>query len=729
MNTTAITYNNKKIHTVLFLIIFISIFLLQNYLFIQQDKSTGFTDAHITSAAIFYDTMVLKNENNLSRIHYPPLLYLLTALNFRLTGISIQGARMVVSFFAIIFLLAMFGIGYQLGGYHSGAAVMALAISSPHILNYSRNYFPDFPQTAMTALAFYFLLKSEGYNHRLPAILTGVTLALSFMIKWSTAFFMIIPVLWFFMPVIIKPGKYLNQYIIFIITSIFAITGSGYFFKISAIPMYHSDFRWLKYFVLFIILPCIICVTSMYFAEKREKNNDEYLSSSFRKLFNFTLMGSIFLIISLPWYYWNAWGIITKLQAISKDIVNFHQKAYYIIGFLKTSFSLFPIFPIFPIIGLFVIFFSYKKGLFRNLILPVNILFILLLMMKILCPGNRYLLSIIIFASALGGFWVSGTGRFKWIITPFVLLISLLSILSWIIFPGISNGALPINTRVMAAGDFSDYPVTNNLVFIQSQPVISSNSQKEILPIIDYLFTGTPEPCSSIMVIDVGSFRGNKFESEFLKFEIFRLTGKLQGDFEWNWKDFKKLSSDKNFSIYPLFEQEDIDDGIVDSLNNDTTATGAAITRNFSPETIILLKDKKKVILKSSLKNKVINEFNRILSGTSLIKEESIAIYMQNNDRTNPTQQKRRNIAGLNRRIIENIYNKDIIRKMRREPRLENSCDTVDCIAIMYDSYSFPEPVIKEMNKLFPGQIYDSKTFDMDNLYHIKVMKLNPWGR
>lgn len=254
---------NRKLIVTIFLFLFISIFLIQNYLFIKQDRLTVFTDSHLIHSAIYYDRLVLKNDNNISLIGYPPLLYLLTTLYYRAGDISAQGARLLISFFSVIFLLAMFGIGYQLGGYYSGAAVMAIAASSPHILNYSRLYFVDFPQTTLTALAFYLLLRSEGYRHRIPSILLGIAMALSFLVKWSTAFFLILPVLWFFIPVIIKPGKYISQYIVFIITSLFAFAGSVHYLKTAAFPFQDIDLRWFRNFILFIVIPSLVCLTIM----------------------------------------------------------------------------------------------------------------------------------------------------------------------------------------------------------------------------------------------------------------------------------------------------------------------------------------------------------------------------------------------------------------------------------------------------------------------------------
>lgn len=722
------SFTNKKLIAIIFLFVFISIFLIQNYLFIKQDRPTGFTDSHLISAAIFYDKLVLKNDNMISQISYPPLLYLISTLSFRINGVSVQGARLPVSFFAIIFLLAMFGIGYKLGGYYSGAAVMALAASSPHILNYSRHFFPGFPQTALTALAFYLLLRSEGYKHRTPSILMGIAIALSFLIKWSTAFFLIIPVLWFFVPIIIKPGKYLNQYLVFIITALFAILGTVWYFRNAPLPSFSPDYKWLRHFILFIILPSAVCLTTMFIVEKRFKKDEEYSSSPFRKLINFTLMGVVFCVIALPWYYWNAAGMVFKFLSVSQDFIRFQDKTVFLMDFIRTSFSLFPVFLIFSIIGVFVVLFTYKQDFYRNLILPVNTIFIILLMLKILCPGNRYLLSIVIFTSALGGFWVSKARKLRGIFTAFILLVSLISILSWMIFPCIPKKALPVETPVMRVADYPVFPVTESLVLVQSQPVITSKAQEEVRPLIDYLFADPVNPCNRIMMIEVGTFREKNFDSEFLKFEIFRLTGKLQTDYEWNWEVFQRLPQVENSSKYPAFEPEDLDDKIVDRINNDTTDTGAAITRHFSGETLTMLRNEKNTSTKSSLKKKVIMEFNRLLSGSSLIKEKNIADLINRMESGTPAGQGKGNIVLLNRRILENIYDSDIRKKFRRDHRLENACNTVDCIVVMYDSYSSPAPAIEEMKKLFPGQIYDSKTFVVGNIHHIEAMKINNRG-
>ncbi|MCD4786540.1 MAG: glycosyltransferase family 39 protein [Candidatus Eremiobacteraeota bacterium] len=429
----------KLLISIIFLFVIITLFVSANVRFISRD-AYHFTDWHMVRALIYYDRIFVDNNINLSEIPFPPLVYFVTSVFFKFGGISQQVARISITFFAIVFLLAMFGIGYELGGYYSAVAVTSLAAASPHILNVSRLYFLEFPQTALTALAFYLLLKTDSFKNRKYSILFGVVLAISFLAKWSTAFFMIAPILWFLIPILIKKGYNIKIWLAFIIPAIITLIGVIWYFK--QIPLSFSRHtalspRWILYFLLIVVVPGMISIVSLLLIEKKINKDDSYTSSGTYAFANFAIFSITFAIVTIPWFFYCARQIKQKSVADLGFNANFLISLNYIGRFLMSVFNFYPVFLMLPIIGLVFMLVRDRDKLFRRLVIPVNIIFTTVLMFWILSrvssPQLRYLLSLIIFLSALGGYWVTYLGRAKAAATVVIFGVSLLSILYGVI--------------------------------------------------------------------------------------------------------------------------------------------------------------------------------------------------------------------------------------------------------------------------------------------------------
>jgi len=462
-SSKSVKHVNKTIIAGVFITLFLVIFLWQNYLFIKKDVGPKETDNHIFTPIAYYEQIILKVKNDdLSTVPYPPGLFITTVPFFVFRGVSVETARISLMVFVVIFLLAMFGIGYEYGGYLAGFAVMAIAASSPHILNYSRLYFLDFPQTAMTAFAFYLLLKSRGYKNRNASFLFGFVLALSFLTKWATAFFMIIPVLWFFVPIMFTSKKsFIFSIPVLLYTGIIIMGFRWYYGNLSN---QSPDDKWLLYYLLIVVIPGIILAGIYIFLQRRlqlKENNDTGVSS----IFNATYSAIIFFLVSSPWFFYAGRSIVW-LWTVNKDKAIVHSllfKYQYLRAFLLTICNYFPFFALIGLAYIFII----KKDRYRKLILPVNILILIPLMAKISFPFTRLHLPLVIFASALCGYWIAYTGKARIPITAVIVILSLLSVTAGVIIPG----KIPIYHTVNCVIDYSivpRYPIP--LKILGSQP-------------------------------------------------------------------------------------------------------------------------------------------------------------------------------------------------------------------------------------------------------------------
>ncbi|MCD4785854.1 MAG: glycosyltransferase family 39 protein [Candidatus Eremiobacteraeota bacterium] len=470
---------DKRILAVVFLFLFIGAFLTQNYLFIKSDTGPSSTDNHFPNAMNWNDVLFYNSTYDLTKIRFPPVLYFTTQTFFLLRGVTLESARISLLVFAVIFLLSMFGIGYEYGGYYSGAAVLALSASSPLLMQISRSYLPDFPQTAMTALAFYLLMKCDYFKDRKYSILFGIALSLAFLTKWSTAFFMFIPLLWFVIPCIFKSTKSFFSFLIFMIPA--SITGGGIILFFKLIRADAQCGLWYLYFILIVFVPAILTFFLLRYLERKnatKKNtietkireetdgdrNDEIeaidktsskkieidgetsrnkdgdiacknknlTESGFRQVINIAYMCLIFIVVTMPWYFWV--GHHLKRQFLSHALVdsrNYAQNFDVIYNMVKGMFNFAPV--LMGIGFLFILICSGNR--YRRFILPVSLVLTALLMVRVGFPEERYVLALIIFEAALAGWWIAHTRWFRPLLAGMMIILSICSMFAWMALP------------------------------------------------------------------------------------------------------------------------------------------------------------------------------------------------------------------------------------------------------------------------------------------------------
>lgn len=419
---------DEKIIAGLITALIILVFLFQMILYIQQDESPTFTDGQFLRSLEYFKYYRNAEKLKSPGSPYPPLVYYVTLINYRLFGESMHVARLSMIVFAVIFLLSMYGIGYKFGNYLSGLVVLSLAASSPHILNFSRLYFLDFPQTAMTALVFYLILKSEGYHSTIYSILVGIALGFAVLTKWSTIFFIFFPLLWFIIPSILKSWK---SAILFLVSTIliFIVLWRLYYFY--NLPL-NTDFSsvWLKYYIVNIIIPVIIFLCVGYYIKRRKLKSEDKTHISFGNIINFSEALFISIAIFSSWFLSNISSIQAKVILDTQVFYrNIGQTVSFIVNFLSFSYNY--VWILIPV-GILYILLN-KRDLFQNLVNPFSIVFSIIIMLKFGYPYSRYMLSFIIFMSALGGWWVSKAGRFGKVATFLIVPLSIFSICGWIL--------------------------------------------------------------------------------------------------------------------------------------------------------------------------------------------------------------------------------------------------------------------------------------------------------
>ncbi|MCD4785029.1 MAG: glycosyltransferase family 39 protein [Candidatus Eremiobacteraeota bacterium] len=459
----------KRILPYILIMIFILIFFIQHSIFIKHDNSIPFSDSsrQLHKVLEYMRINKLAPSQIIHRDPYPPLAHFVCLLFFKLMGINVEASQYCLFFYVVIFLLALYGIGYEYGGHFSGFAVMALGASSPHILNYSRYFFLDFPQTAMSALTFYMILKTREYSSRWLSIILGITLALGFYTKWSIMFFLAVPILWFILPQIIKSWK----------SAVAAVLSMG-LLSFYASRLYHfinmdQEFTvgeiFLNYYLFNFILPGVLAIASLLLIERLgRKKWSRKETESVSSVINFLIMSVIFVFMTTPWMLWSTRGLHEKFLLDRGNLGFQIERLICHIGTFYKCFNYIQIFIALGLISIIVLQFVRTKhkaehmSLYSRVLLPLNLIFIFIFMSFMGGASIRYILSFVIFAAALGGWWTGWLGKARIPVTTVIIILCLVSMTGWIFIPESSDRLTEIHP-ISDGGTyfkFYKYPLT-----------------------------------------------------------------------------------------------------------------------------------------------------------------------------------------------------------------------------------------------------------------------------
>ncbi len=127
----------------------------------------------------------------------PPLHYILTAPFFNIFGLSQDGASWIMFLYTALLLVSIYGLGVILFDASVGLLAAAVTQLLPGIYYYRLEFLLDYPLTTIVTFTFWLLtLWKIKKSNWLLAILWGVFLGLSLLVKQTALFFLFIPILW-----------------------------------------------------------------------------------------------------------------------------------------------------------------------------------------------------------------------------------------------------------------------------------------------------------------------------------------------------------------------------------------------------------------------------------------------------------------------------------------------------------------------------------------------------
>lgn len=131
---------------------------------------------------------------------YPPVLYLVTAGVHTLFGPGPDVAILANAVFALVLLIATYGLGRHLFSPQIGSLAAGLTLLMPRLLRIALDFQLDYAVTAMVVVSFWCLTvwRDADYRPRQWAWLLafGLSYGLALMTKQSALLFMVVPLVW-----------------------------------------------------------------------------------------------------------------------------------------------------------------------------------------------------------------------------------------------------------------------------------------------------------------------------------------------------------------------------------------------------------------------------------------------------------------------------------------------------------------------------------------------------
>ncbi len=128
--------------------------------------------------------------------YYPPFTYWISVPFVFFVGRTFDAAAMSNAFFLVTFVITMYGIGKHIWNSTTGLLAACIALGFPIIVGQFHEFQLDMPLTVMTAVAFWFLLKTERWQKPWWSIAFGIASGLAMLTKWPYPAFIIGPVIY-----------------------------------------------------------------------------------------------------------------------------------------------------------------------------------------------------------------------------------------------------------------------------------------------------------------------------------------------------------------------------------------------------------------------------------------------------------------------------------------------------------------------------------------------------
>ncbi|MCZ7567191.1 MAG: glycosyltransferase family 39 protein [Ardenticatenaceae bacterium] len=159
---------------------------------------------HLISTLAYNDILRSVNLHSLFAAfawsdYYPPLVHLVAVAGYKLFGVNEDVAALTNLIYFAILLGAVWNIARRTAGPAVALLATLVVPTFPMIFAMSRYLYLDFALTGLVAASVATLLASERFTRRGPALLFGLALGAAFLVKWTVAAFLAVPlavVLW-----------------------------------------------------------------------------------------------------------------------------------------------------------------------------------------------------------------------------------------------------------------------------------------------------------------------------------------------------------------------------------------------------------------------------------------------------------------------------------------------------------------------------------------------------
>lgn len=178
------------------------LFALVNWLWLRANLVTYGWDRmdHLISSLAYND--ILRDLTPASLFtafawsdYYPPLVHLGAVAAYKLLGVDEDMAAMTNIVYAALLFASVWSIGRRVGGAAVGALATVIVATLPMIFAMSRYLYLDFALTCLVAASMATLLASERFTRRGPSLAFGLALGAAFLVKWTAAAFLAVPLL------------------------------------------------------------------------------------------------------------------------------------------------------------------------------------------------------------------------------------------------------------------------------------------------------------------------------------------------------------------------------------------------------------------------------------------------------------------------------------------------------------------------------------------------------
>ncbi|MCL5037152.1 MAG: glycosyltransferase family 39 protein [Chloroflexi bacterium] len=188
--------NDKKANRLDLILFIIFAFIFVLFILIQLKREFTFPYwacwDRLDRSLETYDTIF--KEGNLPKAflvsgEYPPLVFFITALAYRILGVSIAVTYGISIAFTLILCYLLLLIGRRTGGRMLGWSMMLLGGTAPELLFYSKQFFLLTPMAVFIALSFYLMLKSDYFRDTRNSIFCALALAAGAYTNFTFLFF------------------------------------------------------------------------------------------------------------------------------------------------------------------------------------------------------------------------------------------------------------------------------------------------------------------------------------------------------------------------------------------------------------------------------------------------------------------------------------------------------------------------------------------------------------